>query len=91
MTIMETSLDPVFSATGNAIRRPIIHRLAAGTASISELVQAFNMALAAFLKQIAVRENRGLISSSKEARVRTCQLNTREFSHAENRLCQKRA
>lgn len=70
----QTSLDHVFHALADPTRRAVVQQLGAGSATISELAQPFDMALPSFMKHISVLESSGLINSEKVGRVRTCKL-----------------
>jgi len=64
--------DAVFSALGNATRRAIVVRLAAGEASVSELAAPFGISLPAVRQHLAVLERAGLVQHRKDGRVRRC-------------------
>jgi DNA-binding transcriptional ArsR family regulator len=66
--------DAVFSALGNATRRAIVVRLAAGEASVSELAAPFGISLPAVHQHLAVLERAGLVQHRKDGRVRRCRL-----------------
>ncbi len=67
-------LDAVFSALSDSTRRAIISRLASGEASVTELAEPFNMSLPAITKHLKVLERAGLITRSRQAQWRPCQL-----------------
>lgn len=68
------ALDTAFHALADPTRRSVLKRLLAGPAPVKALAEPFPMGLPAFLKHLKVLEDSGLIRTSKEGRVRTCQL-----------------
>ena len=67
-------LDAVFSALADSTRRAILGRLALGEASVTELAAPFEMSLPAVTKHLKVLERAGLITRSRSAQWRPCQL-----------------
>ena len=67
-------LSTTFSALADPTRRAILARLASGEASVTELAEPFAMSLPAISKHLKVLERAGLISRSREAQWRPCQL-----------------
>jgi DNA-binding transcriptional ArsR family regulator len=67
-------LDQVFQALADRTRRTVIERLAAGAATTSELAAPFDMALPSFTQHLGVLERAGLVTSTKQGRVRTYEL-----------------
>ena len=67
-------LDAVFSALADSTRRAMLGRLALGEASVTELAQPFEMSLPAVTKHLKVLERAGLITRSRDAQWRPCQL-----------------
>ncbi len=67
-------LDAMFSALADPTRRAIIARLAAGPASVTELVAPFAMSQPAISKHLKVLERVGLISRGRDAQRRPCRL-----------------
>lgn len=63
-----------FAAISDPTRRGILARLGRGSASISELADAFAMTLTGVKKHVRVLEEAGLVATRKEGRVRTCRL-----------------
>ncbi len=72
--MMPHQLDAVFSALADSTRRAILGRLALGQASVTELAQPFDMSLPAITKHLKVLEGAGLITRSRQAQWRPCQL-----------------
>lgn len=83
-------LDVVFLAFADGTRRAVLRRLGEGPASVSELAAPFDMALPPFMKHIRTLENAGLITTRKEGRVRTCELNPERHAAVEQWLHDQR-
>jgi DNA-binding transcriptional ArsR family regulator len=67
-------LSITFSALSDPTRRAILARLMSGEASVTELAQPFKMSLPAVCKHLKVLERAGLVTRSREAQWRPCQL-----------------
>jgi DNA-binding transcriptional ArsR family regulator len=67
-------LSTTLSALADPTRRAILARLAAGNASVKKLAEPFAMSLPAVSKHLKVLEHAGLITRSREAQWRPCQL-----------------
>lgn len=67
-------LSSTFSALADPTRRAILARLASGEASVTELAQPFAISMPAVTKHLKVLERAGLISRSRTAQWRPCQL-----------------
>lgn len=85
------SLSGVFQALADPTRRAVIVRLGRGPARVTELAQPFGMALPSFMKHIRVLEQVGLITTHKSGRVRTCEIDRKQFRTAETWLAEQRA
>ncbi|MBA4012423.1 MAG: transcriptional regulator [Phenylobacterium sp.] len=75
---MKTTPDPLsttFQALADPTRRAILARLALGEASVSDLAQPFEISLPAVSRHLKVLEQAGLVSRTREAQWRPCQLN----------------
>jgi len=83
-------LDAAFQALADPTRRALVERLAAGSASVSELAAPFAMSLPAIHQHLAVLEGAGLVASQKSGRVRTCRLDPAAMSQAERWLTERR-
>jgi DNA-binding transcriptional ArsR family regulator len=64
-------IDEVLHALADPTRRQVVERLVSGPASTSELAEPFAMALPSFTQHMGVLEGAGLVTSTKEGRVRT--------------------
>jgi len=83
-------LDRTFHALADPGRRAMLERLTHGPASVSQLAEPLDMSMSAVVQHLAVLEDSGLIRSEKVGRVRTCQLQPKAFSRAEDWLNQQR-
>ncbi|MDH3292754.1 MAG: metalloregulator ArsR/SmtB family transcription factor [Acidimicrobiia bacterium] len=72
----EDRLSDIFAALANSTRRAILARLATGEATVNELAEPFDISLPAISKHIKVLEEVGLISQTRKAQFRPCQLDT---------------
>lgn len=68
-------LTPIFAALADPTRRAILARLASGETSVTELAAPFDMTTPAITKHLKVLERAGLITRSRQAQWRPCQLN----------------
>ena len=91
MLNQEASLDLMFKALADPTRREIIARLAGGEASVSELARPFDMSLPAVHQHLQVIAEAGLMTWSKEGRVRRCRLEPRALDRAAGWIMQRRA
>jgi DNA-binding transcriptional ArsR family regulator len=68
------AVDQIFAALADPTRRQVVERLVIGPAPTSELAEPFAMALPSFTQHLGVLERAGLVTSSKQGRVRTYEL-----------------
>lgn len=68
-------LDLVFSALADPTRRAILARLAAGEATVNELVEPFELSQPTISKHLKVLEGAGLVTRGREAQFRPVRLN----------------
>lgn len=87
----QTQLDGIFQALADPTRRAVLARLGNGPASISDLARPFDMALPSFMKHVRFLEGSGLIRTSKQGRVRTCAIETKQFAAIDRWLSTQRA
>jgi len=85
-----TDLSEIYYALADPTRRAIVGALGRGPESVSTLAAPFAMALPSFMKHLGVLERSGVIRSSKEGRVRTCELMPRTLSQAERWIAEQR-
>jgi DNA-binding transcriptional ArsR family regulator len=76
-------LDRLFHALADPARRAIVERLSRGPAPVSELARPLPMSLPSAMQHLGVLEAAGLVRSEKVGRVRTCAIDTRTLSLAE--------
>ena len=74
---MQNTSDPLsttFQALADPTRRAILARLAQSEASVSDLAEPFEISLPAISRHLKVLEQAGLVSRTREAQWRPCQL-----------------
>src|SRR6266436_6766895 len=76
-------LDRLFHALADPARRAIIERLTRGPAPVTELAWPLAMSLPSAMQHLSVLEAAGLVHSEKVGRVRTCTIEPRALSQAE--------
>jgi DNA-binding transcriptional ArsR family regulator len=69
------SLSITLAALADPTRRAILAQLAQGEATVTELAEPFDISLPAISKHLKVLERAELITRSREAQWRPCQLN----------------
>jgi DNA-binding transcriptional ArsR family regulator len=72
-------VDQTLNALADPTRRRIVERLAGGTATVSELVEAFDLTQPTISSHLKVLERSGLISRSRAAQTRPCKLEPEGF------------
>jgi DNA-binding transcriptional ArsR family regulator len=75
-------LSATFAALADPTRRAILARLAAGESSVTEIAKPFKISLPAITKHLKVLERGGLITRSREAQWRPCQLKAAPLKEA---------
>src|SRR5258708_38304851 len=83
-------LSTTFAALADPTRRAILARLSTGAASVQELATPFKMSLPGVSKHLKVLEHAGLITRSREAQWRPCQLKASPLKDAVDWLEQYR-
>jgi DNA-binding transcriptional ArsR family regulator len=68
-------LDRVFAALADPTRRAILAQLAAGEATVNQLVEPFKLSQPTISKHLQVLERAGLVSRGREAQFRPVRLN----------------
>lgn len=74
-SLKEYQLTTIFAALADPTRRAILAQLAQGEATVTELAEPFEMSLPAISKHLKVLERAQLITRSRDAQWRPCQLN----------------
>jgi len=67
-------LDRAFMALADPVRRAIVARLSRGPATVNELAEPFDITLQAVSRHIAVLEQAGLVTRTREAQRRPVHL-----------------
>lgn len=67
-------VDAVLRALADPTRRAVVERLAKSPAVVSDLLALFSMTLPSLLQHIRILEDAGVVTSSKQGRVRTVSL-----------------
>jgi DNA-binding transcriptional ArsR family regulator len=84
-------LDLTFQALADSSRRSILAQLTRGPSSVSKLARPLAMSLPAVMQHLAVLEGSGLVRSVKLGRVRTCRIEPKALSLAEQWISQRHA
>lgn len=84
-------LEDTLAALADPTRRSIVGRLAQGTATVSELVEGFDLTQPTISSHLKVLERAGLISRSRVAQTRPCSLEPEGFRALEAWLGQLRS
>src|SRR5258708_34182 len=80
-----------FQALWDSTRMAILVELARGASSVRKLARPLAMSLPAVMQHLAVLEGSGLVRSVKVGRVRTCRIEPKALSLAEQWINQRRA
>jgi DNA-binding transcriptional ArsR family regulator len=79
----DTQLSTVFHALGDPTRRHMLHLLAQGEHTVSQLAEPFHMSLAAASKHIKALEGAGLIQREVQGRTHLCRLDASPLATAD--------
>lgn len=90
MLNQHAQLDRVFHALADPARRAILERLGQGPAPVTELARPLPMSLPAAMQHLSVLEEAGLVRTEKVGRVRTCAIDPRALSRAEQWINSRR-
>jgi DNA-binding transcriptional ArsR family regulator len=69
----------------------MVDRLVRGPATVSELAKPLAMSLPGVMQHLAVLEASGLVVSEKIGRTRTCRIEPKVFTQAEQWIAERRA
>ncbi len=72
----DETLDLVFAALADPVRRAILQRLDGSELTVTELAEPFDISLQAVSRHIQVLVRAGLISQERSGRIATCRLDT---------------
>lgn len=85
------SVERIFHALGDPTRRAIVEKLTDGPLSVSSLAKPLKITLAAVVQHLQVLEHSGLIQTTKVGRTRTCRIEPKGLSVAEQWIRDRRA
>ena len=88
--MLNYQLDKTFAALADPARRAMVERLVRGPATVSELAKPLPMSLPAAMLHLRVLEESGLVTSEKAGRVRTCRIDPKVLSQAEQLVGERR-
>src|SRR5262245_55616885 len=88
--MLNYQLDKTFAALADPTRRALVERLVQGPATVSELARPLPMSLPAAMLHLKVLEESGLVTSQKVGRVRTCRIDPKMLSQAEQWVSARR-
>lgn len=75
-------LDSVFHALADPTRRAMLHSLARGEQTVTELAGPFRMSLAAASKHVKTLERAGLVRRTVQGRTHVCRLDPEPLAEA---------
>src|ERR1700758_4764995 len=84
-------LDRLFHALADPARGAMMERLSRGPAPVSELARPLPMSLPSVMQHLGVLEAAGLVRSEKVGRVRTCAMEPKALSQAEQWINARRS
>jgi DNA-binding transcriptional ArsR family regulator len=88
--IRSAATDAVFHALANPTRRKVLERLSVGPATVSELAAPFDMQLPSFVQHLSILQKSRLVRSTKQGRVRTCEIAPERLEVVEDWLAARR-
>ena len=91
MVNQHAHLDRIFHALADPARRAILERLGRGPAPVTAIARPLPMSLPAAMQHLSVLEEAGLVRTAKVGRVRTCAIDPRALSRAEQWIDAQRA
>lgn len=91
MAKQDPDLSLLFHALSDPTRRAMLERLAQGSAAVTELAGPTGLRLPTVMRHLAVLEEAGLVTSSKDGRVRSCALRPEALAPVEDWLAGQRA
>jgi len=86
VSLKENQLSATLFALADPTRRAILAHLAQGEATVTELAEPFEISLPAISKHLKVLERAHLITRSRDAQWRPCQLNPEPLKDVANWL-----
>jgi len=91
MFSQSAEIDRVFHALGDPTRRAIMEKLSEGPISVSRLAKPLSITLAAVVQHLQVLEKSGLVHTEKTGRIRTCRMEPKGLSVAEQWIGDRRS
>jgi DNA-binding transcriptional ArsR family regulator len=91
MTKHDPDLSLLFHALADPTRRSILTRLAEAPARVTELAEPTGLRLPTVMRHLEVLEEAGLLTTSKDGRVRTCAIVPEALAPAQTWLDAQRA
>jgi DNA-binding transcriptional ArsR family regulator len=91
MLSQKARTDRVFHALGDATRRTILEKLSEAPVSVSRLAGPLQLTVAAIVQHLQILEESGLVRTEKAGRVRTCRIEPKGLSVAEQWIEERRA
>jgi DNA-binding transcriptional ArsR family regulator len=76
-------MDRTFGALSDPTRRAVLERLGAGSATITELAEPFELSLTGMKKHVRVLEEAELVTTEKVGRARRCSLGPQRLEDAQ--------
>jgi DNA-binding transcriptional ArsR family regulator len=83
MRVHRAQIDRVFHALGDPTRRAMLERLSRRPVSVSHLAKPLALTLAAVVQHLQILEESGLVHTEKIGRVRTCRIEPKGLTIAE--------
>ena len=87
----QINVDRIFRALGDPTRRALVEKLSKGPVPASILAKTLEITLSAVIQHLQVLEESGLIHTQKLGRVRSCQIEPKGLSLAEQWLSDRRS
>lgn len=87
----DPDLSLLFHALADSTRRSILNRLATSPARVTELAEPTGLRLPTVMRHLEVLEQAGLVTTSKDGRVRTCAMVPEALAPAQSWLDAQRA
>jgi DNA-binding transcriptional ArsR family regulator len=84
-------LDDAFAALADPTRRAIVHRLAAGEATVNELARPFPMTLQAVSRHLGVLKRCGIVEQRVDGKRRPCRLNPAALGELTDWIAEQRS
>jgi len=91
MVTSKVNVDRIFRALGDPTRRALVEKLSKGPVPASILAKTLEITLSAVIQHLQVLEESGLVHTQKLGRVRTCQIEPKGLSLAEQWLSDRRS